>query len=70
MELPKNGVPSTWGEGEMSIYRAALTGFIANKDFHGGQFQGSTVAAHEFAMMAVFTARDGNFTFTAPVQEG
>lgn len=69
MELPKNGVPSTWGEGEMSIYRAALTGFIANKDFFGGWWQGSPVSAHEFAMRCVFTAKYGESP-PAPVQEG
>lgn len=58
-ELPTCGVPSTWCEAEMSIYRAALTGFVANKDFHGPLFQGSASAAHKFAMQAVFASKYG-----------
>lgn len=59
MEFPKTGVPARWSEGEMAIYRAALTGFIANKDFHGPVFQGSATAAHEFAMRMVHASKHG-----------
>ena len=43
-------------EDRLAVYTAALTGFVANKDFHGPIFQGSAVAAHEFAMRAVEVA--------------
>lgn len=43
----------------MAIYCAALTGFVANRHFHDGYYQGSPVAAHEFALRAVHVAFHG-----------
>lgn len=54
-EEKKYELPKGWHnhEGYRQIFCAALTGFIANKDFHGVYYQGSPEAAVEFAKEVV-----------------
>jgi len=56
MKAEKKLVWDTNHEGYRAIFNAALTGFIANKDFHSQVFQGSPQAAVEFADEVVVAA--------------
>lgn len=57
----ENQPPKNWHNNEAlrAIYCAALTGFVANRYFHEAAFQGSALAAHEFALQAVGVAWNG-----------
>lgn len=57
-------------EGYRAIFNAALTGFIANKDFHGPMSQGSPQAAVEFADEVVIAAIRLSYLPKEPRHEG
>lgn len=50
----------TTHEGYRAIFMAALTGYIANKDFHGPISQGNPRAAVEFANQVFIAAIEDN----------
>jgi len=41
----------------LAVFNAALTGFIANKDFHGPEYQGSAKRAVQFALQVLKEAQ-------------